>query len=55
MNNIVRFLKDESGATAIEYGLLAALIAVVIITSVRLLGNTLNSKFSAIANAINAT
>jgi len=47
MKNLVsRFLKDESGATAIEYGLIAALIAVVIITAVTTLGGTLNTVFT---------
>ena len=40
-----RFLKDESGATAIEYGLIAAGIAVVIITAVNALGTKLNTTF----------
>jgi len=43
-----RFLKDESGATAIEYGLIAALIALAIIGIVTTLGGTLTSKFTAI-------
>ena len=42
---ISRFFKDESGATAIEYGLIAAGIAVVIIGAVNLLGSTLNGVF----------
>jgi pilus assembly protein Flp/PilA len=37
-----RFLKDESGATAIEYGLIVALIAVVVVTVVASIGNKLN-------------
>jgi pilus assembly protein Flp/PilA len=40
-----KFLKDESGATAIEYGLIAALIAVVIITGVTAVGTQLSSTF----------
>ena len=44
-----RFLKDESGATAIEYGLIAALIAVVCIGTMTTLGTNLNTKFSAVA------
>lgn len=40
------FLKDESGATAIEYGLIAALIAVVIITGVTAVGTKLSTTFS---------
>ena len=49
MNVLKRFVKDESGATAIEYGLIAALIAVVCITTMQTLGTKLNSKFNAIA------
>ena len=44
-----RFLKDESGATAIEYGLIAALIAVAIIAGATTLGSDLNNTFSNIA------
>jgi pilus assembly protein Flp/PilA len=44
-----KFLKNESGATAIEYGLIAALIAVAVITGVTTLGNNANSTFSAVA------
>ena len=47
-----RFVKDESGATAIEYGLIAALIAVVCITAMQTIGTNLNTKFTAIANAL---
>ena len=47
-----RFLKDESGATAIEYGLIAALIAVAIIAGATQLGTTLNAKFVKIATTI---
>jgi len=43
---ITRFWKDESGATAIEYGLIAAGISVVIIVAVNTLGQTLLSKFN---------
>jgi pilus assembly protein Flp/PilA len=45
---VTRFAKDESGATAIEYGLIVALIAVVIITAVSTLGNKLNNAFTTI-------
>ena len=49
MTNLVkRFAKDESGATAIEYGLIAAGISVAIIAVVNGIGTTLNSKFSSI-------
>jgi pilus assembly protein Flp/PilA len=47
-----RFAKDESGVTAIEYGLIAALIAVVIITAVTSVGTTLQGTFNTIANKI---
>ena len=47
-----RFLKDERGVTAIEYGLLAALISVVIITAVTSIGTNLNTKFTAISTAL---
>jgi pilus assembly protein Flp/PilA len=43
-----RFMKDESAATAIEYGLIAAGISVVIITVVNGIGTTLNAKFTSI-------
>jgi len=50
MKNIVaRFLKDESGATAIEYGLIAAGIALAIITVVQTIGTTLNTKFTTLS------
>jgi pilus assembly protein Flp/PilA len=49
---VTRFLKDESGATAIEYGLIAALIAVVIVTAVGLVGNKLNGVFTSINGAL---
>ncbi len=43
---VSRFMKDESGATAIEYGLIVALIAVVIITVIGLIGGKLNTAFT---------
>ena len=49
---IKKFVKDESGATAIEYGLIAALIAVLIITAVGLVGTRLEAVFEAIAAAL---
>jgi pilus assembly protein Flp/PilA len=50
MNNIfARFAADQSGATAIEYGLIAGLIAVVIISALTTLGTRLSSKFNAVA------
>lgn len=44
-----RFLKDESGATAIEYGLIAALISVALITGATTLGNALNTQFQSLS------
>ena len=53
MKNVVtRFLQDESGATAIEYGLIAAGIALAIIAAVNGLGTKLNSKFSSINSSL---
>lgn len=47
-----RFLKDESGATAIEYGLIVALIAVAIIGTVSTLGGKINGAFSSASTAL---
>ncbi len=47
-----RFRKNESGATAIEYGLIAALIAVVIIGATTTLGTSIKTQFTAISTAI---
>ena len=47
-----RFVRDESGATAIEYGLIAALIAVVIITALQSIGTNLTTKFNAVKNGL---
>ena len=52
MNLISRFIRDESGATAIEYGLIAALIAVVIITGVTAVGSNLSTTFSSLATSL---
>jgi pilus assembly protein Flp/PilA len=49
---LVHFLRDESGATAIEYGLIAAGVAVAIITVVKGLGSNLKATFSAISTAL---
>jgi pilus assembly protein Flp/PilA len=49
---VSRFLKDESGATAIEYGLIAALIAVVLVTAVGAVGTSLKGTFNKISNAM---
>ena len=52
MNLISRFIRDESGATAIEYGLIAALIAVVIITAVTAVGTQLSNTFNNVKTAL---
>ena len=51
-NSIKRFAQDESGATAIEYGLIAAGIAVAIITVVQALGTQLQATFTAVSTAL---
>jgi pilus assembly protein Flp/PilA len=53
MSTMLRFFKDESGATAIEYGLIAALISVVIIAALTQIGTGLNEKFLEIAGKLN--
>lgn len=53
MANIMkRFVKDESGATAIEYGLIAALVAVVIITTLTTLGTNLKATFASVSSSL---
>ena len=49
MEKLMQFLKDEEGATAVEYGLMVALIAVVIIGAVTLLGGNLDKTFEYVA------
>jgi pilus assembly protein Flp/PilA len=51
-NLVARFFKDQSGATAIEYGLIAAGIAVVIIAAVQSVGTNLKGTFTTVAAAI---
>jgi len=50
MNLFSKFLKDESGATAIEYGLIAALVAVAVITALTTLGDNITATFQDIAD-----
>jgi pilus assembly protein Flp/PilA len=50
-----RFMKDESGATAIEYGLIAALISVALIAGATTLGNALNNQFANISTKLRCT
>ncbi|WP_395660396.1 Flp family type IVb pilin [Aestuariivirga sp.] len=52
MKKFIRFLKDESGATAIEYGLIAALIAVVIVGGVTAVGTSLDALFNSVASEL---
>jgi pilus assembly protein Flp/PilA len=53
MNNLfTRFVRDDSGATAIEYGLIAALIAVVIIGTLTAIGTSLSTKFTSVATSL---
>jgi pilus assembly protein Flp/PilA len=49
---VTRFLTDESGATAIEYGLIAALVAVVLVTALGALGSNLNRTFTSVGSAL---
>lgn len=52
MLNILKFIRDENGATAIEYGLIAAGIAVVIIAAVQAVGTNVSGTFSSVASAV---
>jgi pilus assembly protein Flp/PilA len=52
ISKLFAFLKDESGATAIEYGLIAAGISVVIIATVNAIGTTHNGKFTSISTQL---
>jgi pilus assembly protein Flp/PilA len=51
-NLIARFVKDESGATAIEYGLIAAGISLAIIAAVNTLGTKLSGTFTSVSNSL---
>ncbi len=51
-NFMTRFLKDESGATAIEYGLIAALIAVVLVGALTAVGTSLTGAFEKVSTAV---
>ena len=53
MQNLMsRYIKDESGATAIEYGLIAALIAIAMIAGAKAVGGAVNGKFTEVAGNI---
>ena len=54
MKNVIKFLKNKSGATAIEYGLIAALIAVAAITAMTSLGSNLKTTFNGVSNGMKA-
>ena len=51
--NIMTFISDESGATAIEYGLIAALVSVAAITALGSMGNSLIAIFNRVASVLN--
>ena len=56
MQNLMsRYIKDESGATAIEYGLIAALIAIAMIAGAKAVGGAVNGKFAEVAGNITAS
>jgi len=52
MRNVIAFLRNESGATAIEYGLIAAGISVAIIAAVNTIGSSLNTNFTTISSQL---
>jgi pilus assembly protein Flp/PilA len=52
MTELLKLIRDEEGVTAVEYGLIAALIAVVIIAAVTLLGTNLDATFNTVASAL---
>jgi pilus assembly protein Flp/PilA len=53
MNLVSRFMTDESGATAIEYGLIAAIVSVAIIGSLKAVSGSLKSTFTNVSNELN--
>ncbi len=52
LNQIMRFVKEEDGATAVEYGLMVSLIAVAIIGAVTLIGTNLTTTFNTVAGSL---
>jgi pilus assembly protein Flp/PilA len=54
IRKLVHFIKDEEGATAVEYAIMAGLIAAVIITAVTILGQNVNTTFTQIGTAVPA-
>ena len=55
MKHLKKFFKDERGATAIEYGLIAALIAVAAITALQALGNELSTTFNKVSTTMSSS
>jgi pilus assembly protein Flp/PilA len=55
LNSITRFLRDEEGATAIEYGIIAGLIAVTLVTTLTSVGTQLKAVFTTIATKLTIT
>ncbi len=53
LNEFKAFCNDDSGATAIEYGLIAALVSVAAIGALTTMGNTLNTLFTSVSNSMN--
>ena len=54
MKNLARFLRDDRGVSAIEYALIAALIAIVIIVAVTFVGNEASKTYSSVASALHS-
>ena len=54
MTKFLRFLQDDSGATAIEYGLIAALVSIVIISGIGIIGTQLGTTFNSIGSSLKA-
>jgi pilus assembly protein Flp/PilA len=52
VKHIVRFMREEDGTTAVEYGLMIALISAALVAAVLLLGTNLTTRFNAVANII---
>ena len=55
MKKLMRFFKEEDGATAVEYGIMVALIAAVIVTAVTTIGTNLNETFGIVATKVDST
>ena len=49
---VVRFMQDEEGTTAVEYGLMIALISAALVTAVQLMGTNLTNRFNAVAGIV---